>query len=237
LQSEFLELANPTFDLRTLTAQRRRDTHAHTPISLVSLMALHMREVLVIQPPLAPNERLPRRFLINHPDPALSAKRLPNYFYANEINLFVHPAHRAMYDLITEELADKNYSTTHGTNTTVRYGCAGPLCRRIRNVSRYAASRLREARTDQTPYTHQQMMADRYASLQRCQPIYAAVEPLLEAFTLYTHATKPPESPNQLSEIYLRLTIDQAVRHHWLLRMYPDAVAQSSTISNTSGVS
>jgi hypothetical protein len=222
LQSEFLELANPTFDLQTLTAQRRRDTHAHT---LISLMALPMREVLVIQPPLAPNERLPRSVLLDYRDAALSTVQLPDYFYVNGIALYVHPRHRAVYDLVFDELYDSRYSTTHGTNTTQRLGCAGPLCRRTRNISRYAASRLRATRADRKPYTHQQMMTDRYVSLQRCQPTYAAVEPLLEALTLWAHEIRKPVSPNQLSEIYLRLSVNQGVKHNWLLRLYPEAVA------------
>jgi hypothetical protein len=220
LQSDFLELANPTFDLRTLTAQRRRDTHANSPISL---MALPMREVLVVQPPLAPNERLPRSFLITFPDPALSTERLPNYFYAQGLDLNVHPQHRAMYELAYDELYDSNYSTTHGTNTTVRKGCTGPLCRRTRNISRYAAARLRDARQTRISYTHSQMMIDRYTSLKRCQPTYGAVEPLLEALTIWAHEIRTPAQPNHLSEIYLRLAINQDVRHAWLRRLYPDA--------------
>lgn len=220
MRSEFLELDNPAFDLAALTA-RSQPTQIRQP---TSLFALTLREVLVIQPPLAPNERLPRSFLILEDLPALTIRPLPNYSYKSGLGFYVHPRHEQMYELAFNELYDPTYITTHGTMKTLRLGCNGPLCRRIRNITRFQAARLREAReSSRKTYSHIELMRERYSGLQRNQPIYAAVEPLLEIMTFWAHEVRSPENPNQLSDVYLRLFNNQ-LRHKYMLSVYAPAV-------------
>lgn len=66
-------------------------------------------------------------------------------------------------------------------------------------------------------------MKERYSGLQRNQPIYAAVEPLLEIMTFWAHELKSPDNPNQLSDVYLRLFNNQ-IRHKYMLSVYAPAV-------------
>ena len=227
MQSDFLTLDNPHFDLDSLKRRRQSAQPTQTPTNLLSIP---LRDALVIQPPLAPNERLPRSFIIPDDEPALSKNHLPSYHYAAGLELYIHPRHIPMYQLALSELYDTTYRTTHGTATTQRLGCNGPLCRRVRNLSRFQAARLRKARTgkaDQARYTHLQSLKDRYDGLKRSQPIYAAVEPLLEAMTAWSHLIRPPESPNQLSTVYIRLTMpyNRDVLHRHLKLTYGDTVS------------
>lgn len=223
MQSEFLALDNPAFDLKALTRRKTPQQPTRTP---ANLLALPLREALVIQPPLGPNERLPRSFIIPEDEPALSVKRIETYHYTAGLDLWIHPKHVPMYQLAFDELYDRNYHTTHGTTTTQRLGCNGPLCRRVRNLTRFQSAQLRAARTTKTRITHLQTLQDRYRNLKRSQPIYAAVEPLLEAMTACSHLIRPPENPNQLSTVYIRLTepYNRDVLHHHLHRTYGDAV-------------
>lgn len=66
-------------------------------------------------------------------------------------------------------------------------------------------------------------MQDRYRGLVRSQPIYASVEPLLEALTFWAHEITPPADPNHLSSTYIRLSHPSA-RHSYLHSVYEDAV-------------
>lgn len=219
MQSNFLELDNPSFDLSSLAVHKRK------PIQSVSHLSTSLREVLVIQPPLAPNERLPRSLLIDAHVPSLSWPPILGYSFKAGIGFYLHPRHAPMYELAFDELHSSHYSTTHGTAKTQRLGCSGPLCRRIRNVQRYQSARLRDARaTPNSHYSHFRTMKTRYQGLLRNQPIYGAVEPLLEAMTIWAHEIRPPDDANHLSSIYLKLSTTQEVRHDYLNKLYSDAV-------------
>lgn len=181
----------------------------------------------MLQPPLAPNERLPKSFILPDEVPALSVKPIDGYLYKNALQLYTHSAHEKMYELAFTELYDSNFTTTHGTSSTLRLGCTGPLCRRIRNVQRFQAARLRALQlarqASHVPYSHWNTMTERYKGLQRNQPIYAAVEPLMEALTCWSHELRKPANPNQISLVYLRLSSNE-LRRQYLSRVYPHAI-------------
>lgn len=220
MQSNFLELDNPAFDLGAL----KRQIPHNTP----TLLTATLRESLVIQPPMAPNERLPRSFIILDDHPALSSHPLPNYSYKADIALNIHPKHELMYEMVQTELTDTLFRTTHGTTQTLRQGCNGPLCRRIRNINRYQTARLREARTNsRRPCSYFELMADRFDSLRRRQPIYAAVEPLLEAMTIWAHQSRPPKDPTETSKRYLNLGINRDITRMFLKKLYGDMIEMS----------
>lgn len=224
LQSDFLTLDNTEFDLGALKARRNASPTNNTS---VSLLALSLREALVVQPPLAPNERLPKTFLLPENQPALSVNPIETYIYKNDIELYIHPRHEKMYELCYSELHDSDFVTTHGTSCTLRLGCQGPICRRIRNVQRYQAARLRALqltpRTSYPPYSHWTTMTERYKGLKRKQPVYAAVEPLLETLTCLSHQQRRPVMPNQISTVYLRLFSNE-IRNAYLSQVYTTAI-------------
>lgn len=230
--SPFLATENPEFDLTQLTQirpkRKTRDKSQNTGLVLIPL-----RELLVNQPPLAPNEKLPASIALLNGEPSLSevpivvsesvetADTVP-YFYLSSIRLYCHPDHRSVYELVFDELVNNNFNTTHGTSLTLRRGCNGLLCRRHRAIQRFEAARLRAAKQLKLPY-NLHTPQERVQRLIATAPQYASVEPLLLAMTWWAHSITPPSQPSNESKLLMQMSTPRALRSY-LKTHFPNAI-------------
>jgi hypothetical protein len=212
---DFLAPANPTFDLKKVQP---------APKKAPKVLPLTFRETLIVQPPLGPNERLPTFLALKPGELALassaqvdsaqvdsaqvgSAHPANTYTYVPEIQYWIPTRHELVLQLIFQELQDTTYSTAHGSPETVEQGCNGPLCRRQRRIDRQQATRLRQMRLTYRGVPVQTRARD-YRT--KTVPQYAAVDPLLLAFTILSHLARPPRS-RQSQQRQGQLTREQKI--------------------------
>lgn len=207
--SSFTELANPNFDLRLVTAKDRPRRKTLTDLSSVPL-----REMLVIQPPLGKAEKLPRMLSLHEGELSATRHKSPTHIWVAQVGFYVPVRHILMLDLVQIEMADPNYSNTHGTYATHLNGCTGPLCRRARREYSAEHAELGKLRTGERQV--RTTRAGRYQRLKSGAAQYAAVEPLLFSFTVVSHLLNRPRDPNKESEFLL--TLDSHSKLHAHLR-------------------
>lgn len=201
----FLDLANPNTSLSSLFRPRKANREG---------LLFDFRAALVIQPPLAKNERLPNFLALSPHEPAVSFSLTQNYDHLPLLNLYIPARHRLIAELAEAELANPLFSLAHGTLDTIRQGCTGPVCRRLARENRAEAAQLRKARAKKT--TPAQTKQHR---LRNAAPQYAAVEPLLTAYTILSHYLRPAPNPSKLSK-----TFKQCNLKNYLLSEFPDIV-------------
>lgn len=220
----FTSLANPQFDLTEVGTRKPRVQHTPTTLS-----AIPLREMLVIQPPLAKAERIPRTLALNPGELALVNSARKGYIGVKKVGLFIPTKHLPMMDLLAAELSDPDFTLTHGTSLAHRAGCTGPLCRRAR---REAAAETRELRLVRVGLRAQlPSRSARYQQLKVSVPQYAAIEPLLFSFCTYSHQVNRPANPTPESTIYLALDTPFKLHDYLQLTYQPDVEIVRSSIA------
>lgn len=217
--TDFTSLANPHFDLSSIGSKQLKPVN-----STVSLSAVPLREMLVIQPPLGKAERLPTTLKLAPNEVSVRFTEHSGYIRVTKLGFYVPERHIIVLDLVAAELADPDYSTTHGTSLTYRSGCKGPLCRRARRDAQNETAQLRLVRMGLKPTVSSR--SARYSQLKLSVPQYAAIEPLLFSWTVYTHQTNRPALPTQESAPYLSISSPLELHNHLKLTYRPD-VSQS----------
>jgi len=228
--TDFTSLANPHFDLNSVGAR-----HNHKPVTTqVSLSSIPLREMLVIQPPLGKAERLPRTLKLAPNELSIRFTEHERCVRVPKLGFYIPERHVIVLDLIASELADPDYSSTHGTSLTYRQGCKGPLCRRARRDAQNETSQLRLVRMGLKPTVSSRTA--RYSQLKLSVPQYAAIEPLLFAWTVYTHQTNRPVLPTQESTPYIQLDTPLKLYRFLHLTYRPDVPEYvNATITGVSG--
>lgn len=163
------------------------------------------REMLVTPVPLGKNERLPARYALEPNESAMKVSPHTGYMYSKTLDLYILTRHVTLEILCLQELNDLNFEkSTHGTQYTFSQGCSGPLCRRARRLDRAEADLLRKTRLiyEQTNTVYQPSKS-RYQQLKISVPPYAAVEPLLTAYTVLAYGRRPPTQPTKSESLYL----------------------------------
>lgn len=205
---------NPNFDLKTLMEPPKPKTPATFP-------HIPLREMLVIQPPLGPGERLPVSLALREGEISASSQPLPHYIKVQQIGLYVPVRHIQILELVLAEMADRTFSTTHGTTNTFRTGCEGPLCRRAIREMRAETIELRRLRTGYRARTGIKRK-DRYTQLKTSVPQYAAVEPLLFSFSVISHLINRPAKPSKEGALFLSLDTHAKLHAHLREAYAPD---------------
>jgi hypothetical protein len=207
----FLTPASPTFDLKTISPRRKRQTSA-------SPLLFTLREILLEQPPLAPNERLPKHLALRRHELALSTQPLDSYTYIEQIDLYIPDRHTIVSVPAIQELTTQ-YPTPHGTTDTHKQGCRLPICRRANREERALTTDLRRKRL---------AYADGFRNQQdrrlKSAPAYEAVDPLLLALTVISHQiTKPTNQLTRQQKLYLKINTLPKL-HDLLHQLYPQLI-------------
>jgi hypothetical protein len=180
------------------------------------------RTILVEQPRLSTNERLPSSLALNPDEIALSRQEFRDSLWAPDLDLYINSKHGLMVELLVEELDDTSFTFTHGTSDTYRRGCRGPMCRRALRVERSIGEAVHRAYKGQ--YGHCQTVDDwRRRVRQTGSPQYTSVDPLTVAYTVLSHRDLEPSNPSKDSKDFLTLTTNELL-YRYLRQEYPNLV-------------
>jgi hypothetical protein len=201
--SDFLRPANSSLDVKTLLQENLTQKQEPNPLTFI------FRDMLLFPPQLGKNQTLPKEYALEPGESALSLTPHRNYTYCKAIDLYVLTRHIYLMRLALTELSDEE--TLHGQKGRLKNGCSGPICRRARREDRAESLVFQRNRLTRSPNSFGQ---SRYRRIKTSRPSYAAVEPMLTAFTAEAYKSHTIEAPNEYDKLMLSLhSKDRLVAH------------------------